>query len=80
MFTIHENVQAIVNKTASQSLPYAHPLPGPALNSESGTRNKHDSAVPLIQQDGNAEEHISLSEGTGAVLPEHSAWSDGSSR
>lgn len=78
MFIIHENVQAIINQ--HQVLPYAHPVPGPALNSESGTRNKHDSAMPLIQQDGNAEEHISLPEGTGVVLPERSAWSDESSR
>lgn len=77
---IHENVQAIVSKPTSRSLPYAHSVPDPALNSESGTRNKCDSAMPLIQQDGNAEEHISLPEGTGAVLPKPSVWSDGSSR
>lgn len=72
--TIHENVQPIVTKSASQSYSSARPC------AEHRMGNKCDSALPLIQQAGNAEEHVELPEGTGAVLSEHSVWPDDSSR
>lgn len=50
------NVQPIVNKSVSQFLFHAHSNARPCA--ELRIRNKCDSAVPLIQQAGNAEEHV----------------------